>query len=288
MSELTERELEEQVSIANLLDHTQSPRPGQRLQTRLHTLSPSERREVHIPFPASPQSTASPQSPWSPSTPSFSMRFEQDFDQYCSRVLPRSSLQGFDFPSLCSLLEALHLVNPEKAVTSRLIQRFWDVLVRPGALYLPIEDVRKALKSILGITPETSPIWSSVLKSFQSFAVNRCRYVSLEAPQALFSPNKENSLLGTSPKSSKPQLPLGRDPAVLMRDRPSLSPVRFPTLRKPLATVKINLTPTKSEILRLYRGDNLKEAVALFSSQHKLKQSESAKLLRALETQLRK
>jgi hypothetical protein len=293
MSDLMDCELEEQVSVLRLQDHMQSPSPGQRLLTRLQPLSPTERRETHFSFPASPR-TPSPPAPCSPAP---EHAFNQDFDLCCRGVLLGNEEKALDLRELTEVLEGMHMVRGDTTIGRELVGRFWEVMIRPGAGRIPVEDVRKALKSILGIVSEPSPIWSSILRSFRSFASSRLRYLNLEASTIvsslpLNSPNKENSMLGQSPggtpKSGKPQLPLGRDPVALMRDRPSLSPVRLPTLRKPLATVKINLTPTKSDILKLYRGDNLKEAVTVFSCKHKLRPSDSTKLLQALEAQLRK
>ena len=294
MSDVTDWELEERVSALQMQDHLQSPSPGQRLQGRLQPVSPKGRRETH--FSTSPRT---PSSPVSYSLPP-EHAFNQDFDLCCRGVMRGSEEKGLDVQDLAEVLEGLHMLRAEATAGKELIRRFWEVMIRPGAGKIPVEDVRKALKSILGIVPEPSPIWSSVLRSFRSFASARLRYFNLEAstiassfPASLHSPSrdKENSIVlgqspGGTPKSGKPQLPLGRNPAVLMRARPSLSPVRLPTLRKPLATVKINLTPSKSEILKLYRGDNLREAVAEFACKHRLKQSESSKLLQALEAQL--
>lgn len=298
MSDLTDWELEEQPAALRLQDHLQSPSPGQRLQGRLLPCSPAERRETHF---AHSSSARTPSPPSSYSLPP-EHAFNQDFDLCCRGVTRGNEEKGLDTKDLAEVLEGMHMLRAETTTGRELIRRFWEVMIRPGAGRIPVEDVRKALKSILGIVPEPSPIWSSVLRSFRSFASSRLRYFNLEAstiasslPANLHSPSrdKENSMMlgqspGGTPKSGKPQLPLGRDPAVLMRDRPSLSPVRFPTLRKPLATVKINLTPSKSDILKLYRGDNLKEAVSVFAGKHQLRPSDSAKLLQALEAQLRR
>lgn len=206
--------------------------------------------------------------------------FDQDFDLHCRRIAHEGETT-LTYSQLSELLVDMHLLNPHSSAHKPLLAQFWQVLTKPEIATIKRGDVKRALKVILGIIPEERAEWASFLRTFQPFTTNRLRYLNLQV-HAITSalPNKAEF------KHSKPQLPLGRSPTELLKSKPGLSPLRIPEARKLLATVKVNLTPEKFDVINVFRGDSVKELAERFIEKHGLAQTMVEKLRAMMEARL--
>lgn len=263
-----------------------------------HPFSPSFNRHSSFlrPSPPSPQSSSF-QSPSSPrvlkeisasETAENALEceaakgFNQDFDQHCRRIAPVGEVT-LTYAQLSELLVDMHLLNPLSSSYKPLLVQFWEVLVKPETETIRREDVKRALKVILGIIPERRAEWTPFLRTFQSFTTNRLRYLSLQVHAIASSvPSKPESPY----KSSKPLLPLGRNPADLLKSKSGLSPLRIPEARRLLATVKVNLSPQKFDVINVFRGDSVKDLAERFIEKHGLAPAMTEKLRTMMEARL--
>ena len=208
--------------------------------------------------------------------------FDQDFDQHCRRIACKEELP-LTYAQLREILVDMHLVNPLVSAGKQVMVQFWEVLVRPETDTVRREDVKRALKAVLGIIAERRAEWTPFLRTFQSFTTNRLRYLNLQvhAIASSLPPPSESPR-----KSLKPLLPLGRNPAYLLKSKQGLSPLRIPEARSLLATVKVNLTPQKFDVINVFRGDSMQELAERFIEKHGLSPCMTSKLRTLIETRL--
>ena len=275
---------EEHASVPHILSHPFSPsfnRHSSFLQPS--PPSPKPHQSSYFPPPSSPRvlkEISASEAAGNAIECEAAKGFDQDFDQHCRRVAPVGEVT-LTYAQLSELLVDMHLLNPLSSSYKQLLGQFWQVLVKSETIRR--EDVKRALKVILGIIPERRAEWTPFLRTFQSFTTNRLRYLSLQV-HAIASalPSKPESPY----KSSKPQLPLGRNPADLLKSKSGLSPLRIPEARRLLATVKVNLSPQKFDVINVFRGDSVKDLAERFIEKHGLAPAMTEKLRTMMEARL--
>ena len=205
--------------------------------------------------------------------------FDYDFDLHCRRIAPEEE-RTLTYLQLSELLVDMHLLNTHSSAHKPLLAQFWQVLTKPETATIRREDVKRALKVILGIVPERRADWASILRTFQPFTTNRLRYLNLQV-HAITSAHPIHT-----DSSTKPHLPLGRSPSDLLKSKQILSPLRIPEAKKLLATVKVNLTPQKFDVINVFRGDSVKELAERFIEKHGLALNMVEKLRAMMEAKL--
>ena len=251
--------------------------PSEKLNPPTHFFTPSPNRDVRLYAPLREIATEGNEQ-----DTEAVVGFDQDFDQHYRRIALAGET-SLTYSQLSELLVDMHLLNPLSSSHKPLLAQFWQVLVKPEAVSIRREDVKRALKVVLGIVREPGPESASLLRTFQSFTTNRLRYLNLQV-HAIASANLTHT---ESPrKGNKPQLPLGRNPAQLLKSKTGLSPLRIPEARKLMATVKVNLTPGKFDVINVFRGDSVKDLAQRFIEKHGLAPVMSEKLRALMEARL--
>ena len=193
--------------------------------------------------------------------------FISDFDQHCKRIVP-ATFPYLTRTDLEELLVDLHFVSGRdgwKETGKELVERLWERTREQCSGLAEKEGVRNMLMEIVGVVK--GEVGGNVQHEFRSLAINRLRYLHLQAHAITHQGSPAPSSPPTNTTSPRPP-------------KPRRSP-------KPLATVKVNLTPQKSDVITVYKGDHIDTLSRDFALKHCLSPTEASKLRSLLDLKLK-
>lgn len=240
-----------------------SPSPHHIRSAKVFTFSPSFHHHT-LYFQSRP--LPCPAKPTTPMDQVVKNAFISDFDQHCKRIVP-AAFPYLTRTDLEELMVDLHFVSGSewRETGKELVERLWERTREPGSGLAEKEIVRKIVMEIVGV--EKGGMGANVQREFRSLATNRLRYLHLQAHAITRPGSASPSPPHTSPASPRPPKP-----------RPS---------PRPLATVKVNLTPQKSDTITVYLGDDLTTLSRDFAVKHCLSPTEAFKLHSMLDLKLK-